>query len=48
MSDFVLMHGNGKNTSEIKSMIDTVRASPSYKSNPKPTVYNEDPNKGLV
>ena len=43
-SDFVLMHGNGKSTSQMQDMINTVRNSTSYKKQPKPIVYNEDPN----
>ena len=41
-SDFVLMHGNGKSPSYIQSMIDQVKQSSAYKSNPMPIVYNED------
>ena len=43
-SDFVLMHGNGKSTTDMQNMINTVKESSAYKSNPKPIVYNEDPN----
>eukprot|EP01084_Bolivina_argentea_P320715 556508_1 len=43
-SDFVLMHGNSKNTTEMQDMINTVRASDAYKAKPMPIVYNEDPN----
>ena len=43
-SDFVLMHGNGKSTTDMQNMINTVRNSTSYKAQPKPIVYNEDPN----
>ena len=43
-SDFVLMHGNAKNVTQMQDMINTVKASNSYIANPKPIVYNEDPN----
>jgi hypothetical protein len=41
-SDVVLVHGNGQSTAGISSMVTTIRGLPSYQTNPKPIVFNED------
>jgi hypothetical protein len=41
-SDFVLLHGNGRDATKIKSMVDQVRGMSAFKSSPKPIVFNED------
>merc|ERR1712087_16688 len=43
-SDFVLLHGNDQSPSDVQNMIDSVRSSSAYRSNPMPIVFNEDPN----
>lgn len=44
VSDIVLLHGNDQTPTKITNMVDTVRSSDSYKSNPIPILFNEDPN----
>ena len=44
VSDIILLHGNDQSPSQVEDMINKVSGSNSYKSNPKPIVFNEDPN----
>jgi len=39
-SDFILIHGNGANSEDIKNLVVNVRKSETY--TPKPIIYNED------
>lgn len=41
-SDYVLLHGNGRNASGVASMVDQVRAMTAWQAAPKPIVFNED------
>ena len=40
--DYVTVHGNGQSSSEIRSMVDTIRGKNAYKAEPKPILFNED------
>jgi Bacterial Ig-like domain (group 3) len=40
--DFILLHGNGINGSQLQALITSTRNSSAYKANPKPIVVNED------
>lgn len=41
-SDYVMLHGNGQTPSGVSNSINGVKSHSSYKSSPKPIVYNED------
>src|SRR2546421_8412190 len=40
--DFVLLHGNGINGSQLQALISSTKQSAAYKANPTPIVVNED------
>ena len=41
-SDIVYLHGDSRNTQELKSDIETVQSNSAFKNNPKPIYINED------
>jgi hypothetical protein len=41
-ADYVILHGNGKDETGIRWMIDEVRATSAWQSDPKPIVFTED------
>ena len=41
-SDYILVHGNGKDPSGIKDLINEIEDDSEYKKNNKPIVFNED------
>jgi hypothetical protein len=42
VADVVVLHGNGRTATELKAMIDKVRANAAYKARPVPILVNED------
>lgn len=41
-SDFITLHGNGMTATEIRQLVDDVRAMSAYIADPKPIIFNED------